>query len=444
LGKVALLPLALVAALLASGTATVAQTPTSIGHADTLAVNAVPTPAPLRVTSTAFADGGDLPLDKTQYGANRFPGLAWSSGPSSTRSNVVVFQGVLGATRSTSVHFLAYNISAGASGLPAGMTSLPSGAAYGANVHGAKQPYSGSHPKGSAKQDYHFQVFALDTVLPADPTADLPSLVAAMRGHVLAAGSVVARSSKPTATQPASVRIDSGAVQGAAGRQATVAVYRGIPFAAPPVGELRFRPPAPVTAWPDVRDASRAGPVCPQPEGPGTRGFSVSEDCLNLNIWTVAKPGEKLPVFVRTYGGGFLHGTGAAPQFDGEGLGKKGVVVVTFNYRTGALGFLSTPELSRESEQNASGNYGLLDDIALLKWVRRNIAAFGGDPRGRPQRCHCACRHCLPRSRHKAHRVWHRPRSKSAGRALQPRRPARASRAGSKRSAWTFVPFCPT
>jgi para-nitrobenzyl esterase len=183
------------------------------------------------------------------------------------------------------------------------------------------------------------------------------------------------------AAQPAPVRIDSGAVQGVVGRDASVTVYRGIPYAAPPVGKLRFRPPAPVAPWTTLRGATIFGPVCPQPAGPGLGSFTISEDCLNLNIWTAAtRPGERRPVFVWIYGGGFLQGTGAAPQFDGEGLAKKGVVVVTFNYRTGALGFLATRGLSEESGHNASGNFGLLDDIAVLKWVRRNIGAFGGDP----------------------------------------------------------------
>lgn len=159
-------------------------------------------------------------------------------------------------------------------------------------------------------------------------------------------------------------------------------VYKGVPYAAAPVGLLRFRPPAAPTAWKGVRAADRFGALCPQPQGGGPPQTGVmDEDCLTLNIWTgAASAKEKRPVLVWIYGGGFMNGTGANPEFDGEGLARKGVVVVTFNYRLGALGFLATPGLSREAKSGVSGNYGLLDDIAVLKWVQRNIAAFGGDP----------------------------------------------------------------
>ena len=176
------------------------------------------------------------------------------------------------------------------------------------------------------------------------------------------------------------VKIQTGLVSGVPGRDPAIQVFKGIPYAAAPVGDLRWRPPAPPAAWTGVRKADQFGPMCPQPQPPG-RSAPMSEDCLSLNIWTGAKsPGEKRPVFVWIYGGGFSGGTGSSPNFDGEGLAKKGVVVVTFNYRLGALGFLATPELSKESGHNASGNYGLLDDVALLKWVQNNISAFGGDP----------------------------------------------------------------
>jgi para-nitrobenzyl esterase len=175
-------------------------------------------------------------------------------------------------------------------------------------------------------------------------------------------------------------RIDSGRLSGAGGRDPSITVFKGIPYAAPPVGALRWRPPAPVKPWPGIRKADAFGAVCPQPAS-RTAGFSMSEDCLTANVWTGARSAsERRPVFVWIYGGAFIEGHGSNPQFDGEGLARKGVVVVTFNYRLGALGFLATPELSRESGHNASGNYGIMDDIALLKWVRRNIAAFGGDP----------------------------------------------------------------
>jgi len=178
------------------------------------------------------------------------------------------------------------------------------------------------------------------------------------------------------------LRVESGLLRGVAGRDPAVNVYKGVPFAAPPVGELRWRAPAPVPAWQDVRDAGQFGPACPQPVGDMARSLPRSEDCLTANIWTTAPAGsgEKRPVYVWIYGGGFIGGTGASPEFDGEALARKGIVVVTFNYRVGALGFLATPQLSKESPQGASGNYGLMDQIAMLRWVQRNIGAFGGDP----------------------------------------------------------------
>jgi carboxylesterase type B len=181
------------------------------------------------------------------------------------------------------------------------------------------------------------------------------------------------------------VPTETGRVTGIPGRDPAVMVYKGIPYAAPPVGARRWRPPAPALAWDGVRKADQFGHACPQPVESDAAAQAMSEDCLTLNIWTGDAPDSPpRPVLVWIYGGGFIGGSGSSPQFDGEGLARKGVVVVTFNYRVGALGFLSTPELSsesgRESGHRASGNYGLLDDIAVLKWVQRNIAAFGGDP----------------------------------------------------------------
>jgi para-nitrobenzyl esterase len=173
------------------------------------------------------------------------------------------------------------------------------------------------------------------------------------------------------------VRTESGLVMGVPGNDPSITVFKGLPYAAPPVGDLRWRPPRPPMPWPGVRPATNFGPVCPQQ----SIDADMSEDCLRLNIWTGASSkADKLPVLVWIYGGGFIQGSGSNPLFDGEALALKNLVVVTFNYRLGALGFLATPELSKESGHNASGNYGLLDDIALLKWVKENIAAFGGDP----------------------------------------------------------------
>jgi para-nitrobenzyl esterase len=166
----------------------------------------------------------------------------------------------------------------------------------------------------------------------------------------------------------------SGPVRGLGGE---VSSFKGIPYAAPPVGPLRWRPPREPSPWTDTRDATQFGPQCPQtqPTGP------MSEDCLNLNVWTPARSAtDRLPVMVWIHGGGFALGSGSRPSYDGEALARRGVVLVTLNYRLGALGFLAHPALSRESARGVSGNYGLLDQIAALRWVQNNVARFGGDP----------------------------------------------------------------
>jgi para-nitrobenzyl esterase len=164
-------------------------------------------------------------------------------------------------------------------------------------------------------------------------------------------------------------------------RGKAVNVFKGIPYAAPPVGPLRWRPPQPVTPWPDVREALQFGSDLPQGPDPRLRAPAQSEDCLYLNVWAPAgaAPGS-LPVMVWIHGGGFVGGSGSDLRSDGALMAHRNVVVVSFNYRAGLFGFLAHPALSRESEHGVSGNYGLLDQIAALQWVRRNIAAFGGDP----------------------------------------------------------------
>lgn len=177
------------------------------------------------------------------------------------------------------------------------------------------------------------------------------------------------------AIHPTPVLTEYGLVHGVAEKDLTV--YRGIPFAAPPVGELRWQPPRPAKNWEGVRDASKFAPDPYQGNGNG----NVSEDCLYLNLWTPAKSAdEHLPVLVWIYGGGFAGGSTSTPVHNGEHLARKGVVLVSINYRVGTLGFLAHPDLSAESPHKVSGNYGLLDQIAGLKWVQKNIAKFGGDP----------------------------------------------------------------
>lgn len=179
------------------------------------------------------------------------------------------------------------------------------------------------------------------------------------------------------AQQPAPIKVEGGLIQGT--NEDGLTVYRGIPFAAPPVGDLRWRAPQPAAKWDGVRQADKFGPSPIQ----GTRtGSSMSEDCLYLNVWTPAKSAkDRIPVLVWIYGGGFSAGSTSDRSYSGEKLAKKGVVFVSINYRVGQLGFLAHPELSAESPNHVSGNYGLLDQIAGLQWVKRNIAAFGGDPK---------------------------------------------------------------
>src|SRR5271156_6791489 len=173
---------------------------------------------------------------------------------------------------------------------------------------------------------------------------------------------------------------DSGAISGV--REDGLSVYKGVPFAAPPVGDLRWRYPAPVAPWTGTRKADAFAPACMQ-EGvsmPGEAPPTVSEDCLYLNIWTPAKSAhEHLPVLVWIYGGGYTNGSASMPLYWGDRLAQKGVIVVTIAYRVGPLGFLALPELTRESGHQSSGNYGLMDQLAALEWIHRNISAFGGD-----------------------------------------------------------------
>jgi para-nitrobenzyl esterase len=175
------------------------------------------------------------------------------------------------------------------------------------------------------------------------------------------------------------VGVTGGQVAGAA-KASGVAAYLGLPFAAPPVGSLRWKPPGPVIAWRGVRPATSFSPACMQK----TRSpqEAVSEDCLYLNVWTPpgAKAGQKLPVVMWIYGGGFYAGSSANPAYDGEALAKKGVVLVSPNYRVGAFGYMAHPALDAEDPHHASGGYGFLDQVAALTWIQANIARFGGDP----------------------------------------------------------------
>src|SRR5580698_3835012 len=177
------------------------------------------------------------------------------------------------------------------------------------------------------------------------------------------------------------VKLDSGKISGS--EASGVASFKGIPYVAPPTGDLRWRPPHTIAPWPGTRPAKDFGNVCPQPpileHTYHIKFENLSEDCLTLNVWTAANnSAERHPVLFWIHGGGNIAGSGSIT--DGSALAKQGAVVVTINYRLGPFGFLSLPSLSKESSRNSSGNYGLLDQIQALLWVHRNIDKFGGDP----------------------------------------------------------------
>lgn len=185
------------------------------------------------------------------------------------------------------------------------------------------------------------------------------------------------------------VRTESGPVTGTPSTDPSITTFKGIPFAAPPAGDMRWRAPEPPVKWQGVRHADKFGANCiqtiVQEKKPWTHEFmahgEVSEDCLFLNIWMpAARPDEKHPVLVFLHGGANTEGSGSIDAYNGEGLARKGIVTITINYRLGIFGFFTHPELSKESPNHVSGNYALLDQIAALKWVHTNIAAFGGDP----------------------------------------------------------------
>src|SRR5499427_3521572 len=222
-------------------------------------------------------------------------------------------------------------------------------------------------------------------------------------GFLFLLGAVVFVVARPSAMIPDQVRIDTGTLAGVVGAtKPTVRVFKGIPYAAPPLGENRWRAPQPAAKWDGVRNADAFGAPCAAGApfggrgGGGARGGARgqapadaappreparSEDCLYLNVWTSASSAnDKRPVMVWIYGGGFTGGSGGMAWYDGENLAAKGPVIVTINYRLGSLGFFAHPDLAKEAGHPGSGNYGMMDAIAALQWVKRNIAAFGGDP----------------------------------------------------------------
>ena len=214
----------------------------------------------------------------------------------------------------------------------------------------------------------------------------LRSFLRVLNGRTLLAAVLLAALPSLAAGQiPDPVRVDGGLLSGVPGSDPSVRIYKGVPFAAPPVGDLRWREPQPLPRWDGVRQADHFGPRPMQLPLFGDMIFrspGISEDCLYLNVWTPAASARaRLPVLVYFFGGGFVAGDSSEPRYDGESMARKGIVVVTVNYRLGVFGFFAHPDLTKESPHHASGNYGLLDQRAALQWVRKNIAAFGGDPR---------------------------------------------------------------
>jgi para-nitrobenzyl esterase len=196
--------------------------------------------------------------------------------------------------------------------------------------------------------------------------------------------SVKLNAQKPNDYFPVRVKTTNGIIEGNYDTKTGMQFYFGVPFAKPPVGDLRWKAPQPLDNWKGVKETKIFGPRPIQRNVFGdmvSRSDGLSEDCLYLNVWTPAKRNTKdLPVLVYFYGGGFVAGDASEPRYDGESMAKKGMVVVTVNYRLNIFGFLALPELSKESPYKASGNYGLLDQVAALKWVQKNISAFGGNP----------------------------------------------------------------
>lgn len=224
----------------------------------------------------------------------------------------------------------------------------------------------------------------------AEPVKPTLSRTAARRVLSMLAGAALltsacaepalSRQAAPSAGEPTEATVDTGALRGRVA--GGIETFKGIPYAAPPVGDLRWRAPRAAAAWAGVREADRFGTDCIQnkPGWDATQSKEpTSEDCLTLNVWAPADA-AKAPVMVWIHGGGYVMGSGSQPIFDGAKLAARGVVVVTFNYRLGRFGFFAHPALTREAAGAATGNFGYMDQVAALQWVKRNIAAFGGDP----------------------------------------------------------------